>query len=129
MTAPDCNGSGAIKTSTLQIPPSFPVAKQRFLESSTKYIKCRNKADLVWLVNKHFTECRNQFNNIIICNNRVDFVERILRDTKSALFCFYVKETNEKCRSPPYQLSKLNLRSGGKIKEAKNFLLIFQIYT
>lgn len=121
MTAPDCRGSGAIKSSALRILTSFPVAKQRFLELSTKYIKCRNKADLVLLVNKHFTECRNQFNNIIICNNRVDFVERILRDTKSALFCFCVKETNKKCRSPPYQLSKLNLRSGGKMKEAKNF--------
>lgn len=73
MTAPDCSGSGAIKSSALRILPSFPVAKQRFLESSTKYIKCRNKAGLVWLVNKHFTECRNQFNNIIICNNIAPF--------------------------------------------------------
>ena len=88
MTAPDFKKSGAFKNSTLRKLSLFEVAKQRFLAKHTDNEKCRKISVSMCRANKQSLTSRIKSNRILKSNKRTDFVERILRDTKSVLFAF-----------------------------------------
>ena len=88
MTAPDLKKSGAFKNSTLRKLSLFEVAKQRFLAKHTDNEKCRKISVSMCRANEQALTSRIKSNIIYKSNKRTDFVERILRDTKSVLFVF-----------------------------------------
>ncbi len=55
-------------------------------------------------------ECQNKLNKAIIHCIRADFVERILRDTKSALYLYNLGLQYSNCRSPPNPIFDLRIQ-------------------
>ncbi len=86
MTAPDDKKSGAFKNSALRNLSLFEVAKQRFLAKHTDSERCRKKSVSMCRANKQSLTSRIKSNRILKSNKRTDFVECVLRDTKSVLF-------------------------------------------
>ena len=88
VTAPDYNKSGVFKDSTLRNLSLLEVAKQRFLAKHTDNENCQKITVSMCSANEQALTSRIKSNIIYKSNNRTDFVERILRDTKSVLFVF-----------------------------------------